>query len=164
MTPFSSTFDCATGNLMIHEIDCLIHWRLNKIDFFSLAKRYLLYQNKDFFDCHGFFHFEVPIKLWDNKFRLTVLFSPKPPETPILCTGYALSIFDYGGAEQDESISALLANILSTALGASFANEPYTDAKTWHRDWGVVSLRAIIQNGTEPQIGIGWKSDVSTET
>ena len=84
--------------------------------------------------------------------------------TEIFCIGYALHNFDYGGEEQDEPIMALFTNLLNTALGTSPANEPYTDAKTWHRNWGVVSLGAIIQNGTEPQISIGWKSDVPTGT
>ena len=161
MNPISGTLDRTTGSLTLHEIDCVIHPNLTQSNFLTRFRSYLLYHDTDFFTRYGFFHFCMPVKIWKHDFRLSVFFLAQPSNTSDYCTGYGLHVFNYEGEAEDQSIAALFAELLNDALGICSTTPSYSEATIWRPTWGIVRLGAVIQNGTEPEVSVGWNTKIA---
>lgn len=150
-----------TGALLLPSINLEINKTLSGAYFLGEYPHYLLYRDRDFFEKYEFFRFSDPIDIRRNIFRLSIFFLSTGIGTSSVCTGYGLSSFHYAGPQKDAEIETQLKNFLIEELGTVPITPPHTAGKIWSLKWGSVYLGATLQNGTEPEIGIGWKTNVA---
>lgn len=150
-------FRKTTGTLCIPSMDLLINKKLRRENFINKYAPYLLYSDMDFFMKYGFFHFSQPIIIRRRIFRLSVFFLSAGTSVSDVCTGFGLSSYKYNGSGEDTEIEGQFENFLIEQLGAVPVIPPHTTAKVWRLKWGTAYLGATQQNGTEPEIKIGWE-------